>query len=80
MTLNINLPSDVEQGLLAKAQTLGLSLADFAEEVLTREAKPQEPRRRTGQEIIDACARVRGLADELEAARNPSPSRSVDFS
>jgi hypothetical protein len=39
--------------------------------------------RRTGQELIDACAKVRGLLTDEEVdtlfRRNPSSARLVDF-
>ena len=41
------------------------------------------PSRRTGQELIDACAKVRGLLTDEEVdtrfRRNPSFARPVDF-
>ena len=44
-------------------------------------ANPPEPR--TGQELIDACAKVRGLLTDEEVdtlfRRNPSFARPVDF-
>ena len=81
MSIILELQPEIEQGLLARAQTRGVSLAAFAQEILAREAKPMEtPRRRTGQELIDVCARVRGLADDLDITQGPSASRPVDFS
>jgi hypothetical protein len=81
MTLTLDLQPEVERGLLAQAQAKGVSLTDYAQEILAREAKPIEIlRRRTGQELIDACAKVRGLADDLDITRGPSASRHVDFS
>jgi len=45
------------------------------------EASP--PARRTGQELIDACAKVQGLFTDEEVdtlfRRNPSSARPVDF-
>lgn len=45
------------------------------------EAPP--PERRTGQSLIDACAKVRGLLTDEEVdrlfRRNPSFARPVDF-
>jgi hypothetical protein len=81
MTLTLDLQPEVERGLLAQAQAKGVSLTDYAQEILAREAKPIEAlRRRTGQELIDACAKVRGLADDLDITRTPSTSRPIDFS
>lgn len=85
MTLTIDLQPDVEHGLLARAKAKGVSLADFAQEVLAREALPvQAQETRTGRELIDAGASVRGLFtdDEIDLlfSRSASVSRPVDFS
>jgi hypothetical protein len=46
-------------------------------------AEPTPPERRTGQELIDACAKVRGVLTDEEVdtlfRRNPSFARPVDF-
>lgn len=44
MTLTLNLQPDIERDLLAQARDKGVSLAEYAQEILTREAKPQKPR------------------------------------
>lgn len=85
MTITINLQPEIERGLLTHAQAQGVSLAEYVQQIVVREARPvQDLRRRTGQELIDACARVRGLLtdEEIDAlfARTPSTSRPVDFS
>ena len=88
MTITLDLQPEIERGLLAQAQAKGLSLADFVREVVAREAKRGETgtalASRTGQELIDACARVRGLLTDEEVdslfSRTPSTSRPVDFS
>jgi len=84
MTLMIDLQPDIERGLMVQAQARGVSLADFAQEVLAREVRLAEtPSHRTGQDLIDASARVRGLFTDLEIdslfSRTPSFSRPVDF-
>jgi hypothetical protein len=85
MTITIELQPDIERGLSARAQAKGVSLVDFAQEILTREVSPAGPSsNRTGQELVDSCARMRGLLTDGEIdrlfRRNPSPSRPVDFS
>ena len=86
MTLTLNLQPEIERGLVAQAQAKGVSLADYAQEILAREAKPavETPSHGTGQELIDACAKVRGLLTDEEIdymfSRTPSASRPVDFS
>ena len=81
MTLTLDLQPELERNLLAQAQAKGISLADYAHEILARNAKPVDaPQPRTGQEFLDVCARVRGLADDVDLSRGPSASRPVDFS
>lgn len=85
MTLKIDLRPEVERGLLERAQAKGVSIADFAQEILAREAMAAESaKRRAGQELVDACVRVRGLLtdEEIEIlfSRARSQSRPLDFS
>ncbi len=90
MSLILELPPEVEQGLQAKAAARGMALAAFARDVLTREAaapaaefEQQVPSRPTGQSLVDVCAKVRGLLTDEEVdtlfARSPSVSRAIDF-
>jgi hypothetical protein len=85
MTITLDLQPDIERGLLARATARGLSLSDFVSEIVVREAHvtPEPQRRRTGQELIDACAKVRGLLTDEEVdtllRRPASFARPVDF-
>lgn len=85
MTLKIDLKPEVERGLLERAEARGISLAAFAQEILTREAMPAESRGlRTGQELVDACSRLGGVLTDEEIenlfSRTRSQSRPVNFS
>jgi hypothetical protein len=85
MTLTIELQPDVERSLQARAQAKGVTLADFAQELLAREAEPLEtPLSGTGLEVLNAGENVRGLFSDEEIdrlfSRTPSFSRDVDFS
>jgi hypothetical protein len=82
MTITLDLKPEIERGLLAQAQARGVSLKDYVQEIVAREVHVQEAptSRQTGQELIDICARVRGLADDLDTTRNPSTGRPVDLS
>ena len=86
MTLVIDLQPDIERRLLACAQAKGVSLADFAQELLARELLPveQQAANRTGRDLVEAGASVRGLFTDEEIdhlfSRTPSISRPVDFS
>jgi len=67
MILTLDLQLEIERGLLAQAQAKGVSLTEYAQEILAREAKPVGAHpRRTGQELIDACASIRGLLTDKE--------------
>ena len=83
MTITLDLQPEIEKGLLAQAQAKGVSLTDYAQEVLAREANVITTPKRTGQDLIDACAMVRGLLTDEEVdtlfTRTPSFSRPVDF-
>ena len=75
MTITLEIQPEIERGLLARAEARGISMTAFVEEIVAREANVG-----TGQELIDVCARVRGLADDLDISRNPSSGRAVDLS
>jgi hypothetical protein len=85
VTITLDLQPEIEKGLLAQATARGLSLSDLVKEIVAREAHAslEPPPRRTGQELIDACARVQGLLTDEEVdtlfSRSPSFARPVDF-
>ena len=85
MTISFDLQPEIERGLLLRAQAQGVSLSEYVQQIVMREARPLENvPSRTGRELIDMSARVRGLLTDEEVdtlfARDPSPSRPVDFS
>ena len=74
MTITIHLQPETERGLLAQAQARGVSLADYVQEIVVREARAGEaelplPALRTGQALIDAFADIRGLLTDEEIDR-----------
>ena len=88
MTITIDLQPEIERGLLAQAQAKGVSLTDYVQEIVVREARAGEaaghPSRGEAQNLFDLFAPVRGLLTDEEIdtlfARNPSTSRPVDLS
>jgi hypothetical protein len=89
MTITIELQPEIEESLAAKASLRGVSLSEFAQEILAREAQasgvaPEPQPERTGQSLIDAFAEIRGVLTDEEIdtmfARNRTPSRPVDLS
>jgi len=86
MTLTIDLQPDIEQGLIARAQAKGVSLSDYAREILSRAvatpiapsvSKAEAPQ---AQNLYDLLAPVRGLLTDEEInlyfARTSSSNRS----
>ena len=85
MTISIDVQPEIERGLMLRAQAQGVSLSEFVRQIVMREAQPLENvPSRTGRELIDMSARVRGLLTDEEVdtlfTRHSSPSRPVDFS
>lgn len=88
MTIILDLTPDIEQGLLVQAQAKGVSIADYVTEIVKRQAREApagpRPRKRTGRDLIEASAKVRGLLTDEEVdtlfGRTASASRPVDFS
>lgn len=87
MTITLDLAPDVESNLLAQARAKGVSIHDYVEQIVEREARqgtPSTSDQRTGQALIDVCAKIRGLLTDEEIdtmfARNRSRSRPVDLS
>ena len=77
MTITLDLQPEIEQGLLAQAQARGVSLKDYVQEIVEREASAIRTHARN---LVEVCAMVRGLADDLDISRNPSGGRPVDLS
>jgi hypothetical protein len=86
MTITLDIRPEVQAELARQAAANGRALEAYAATVLEEAVHvPVEPLRqpRTGQELIDACAKVRGLITDEEVdtvfSRTPSFSRPVDF-
>ncbi len=85
MTIQLDLPPDIEHSLLQQAQLCGVSLSEYLQEIVIRQAQSSklEFAPRTGQTLIDASAKVRGLLTDEEVDtlfhRSSSLSRPVDL-
>ncbi len=73
MTITIDLQPEVERGLLARAQAKGVSLNDFAREVLTREAVTPSDDTPTGAALIEAMRACPYPEVDIEPPRVLSP-------
>ena len=85
MTITVDIRPEVQAELSRQAAARGRALEAHAASLLEEatHVPPEQLPRRTGQELIDACAKVRGLFTDEEVdtlfRRNPSFSRQVDL-
>lgn len=85
MTITFDLQPEIETGLLTRAAACGVSPTDYVKEIVIRDVHvvPEPLRPRTGQDLIDASAKVRGLFTDEEVdqlfGRTPSSARPVNF-
>ena len=86
MVITIDLQPEIERGLLAQAQAKGVSLTDYVQEIVVREARVGEAAENASEakNLFELFTPVRGLLTDEEIdtlfARNRSPSRPVDLS
>lgn len=68
MSIQLNLSPEIEEVLLAHAHAQGVSLSDYLEQMAEREAQGcgRVAPGTTGQALVDACAKVRGLLTDEE--------------
>jgi hypothetical protein len=85
MTISVDIGPEVRAELARQAAAHGRALEAYAASLLEQAAhvRPEPLPQRTGQELIDASAKVRGLLTDEEVdtlfSRNPSFARPVDF-
>lgn len=85
MSITLDLTPELEQALRLQAEAQGLPLSDYVGRIVEREAglASELSPRPTGQALVDACAKVRGLLtdDEVDVlfSRSRSSSRAVDL-
>ncbi len=73
MTVTIKLPPEKEAAVKAQAQAQGLSVEEWLLRLAEEAAGGPAPVRN----LVEVCAMVRGLADDLDLSRNPSTGRTV---
>ena len=74
MAVTIHVPPENEAALKAQAQARGLSVEQWLLRLAENAAREAAP----AGNLIDVCAMVRGLADDLDFSRNLSTGRTVD--
>ena len=82
MTITLDIKPEVQAELARKAASTGKRVEDYAASLL-EEAARLPAKISNGEKpknLVDVCAMVRGLADDLDFSRSPSTDRPVDLS
>jgi hypothetical protein len=83
MTITVDVRPEVQAELARQAASRGSAIEAYAASLL--EEAVQVPAETSANEkgrksLVEVCAMVRGLTDDLDFSRNPSTGRPVDLS
>lgn len=74
MTITLDLRPDIESRLPAQAQAKGVSIHDYVEQIVEQQAgqvsTTPSPSKRTGRDLIEASAKVRGRSRTKKSMRS----------
>ena len=76
MNITIEIPEDRAVRFQRQAQARGLTVDRWLLE-LAEENAPNVPAGKPKRKFAEVCAKVRGLADDLDFSRDPSPGRDI---
>ncbi len=79
MSLTIDISPEEQAAYEAQALAEGLSVEEWLKKLANKQAHRQAPRTTQGRSLVEVCAKVRGLTDDLDFSRNPSTGRPVDL-
>jgi hypothetical protein len=81
MTITVDIKPEVQAELARQAASRGTRIEAYAasllEEAVHLPAGAGQPLRSKG--LVEVCAMVRGLADDVDFSRSPSTGRPVDL-
>ena len=77
MNLTIEIPEDSAARFQKEAQARGLTVDQWLLELAEQNAPAPPPATPPKHTFVDVCAKVRGLADDVDFTRDPSPGRDV---
>jgi hypothetical protein len=77
MNVTIEIPEDRAARFQKQAQARGLTVDRWLLELGEQNAPPLPGQASPERTLADVCAKVRGLADDLNFSRDPSPGRDV---
>jgi hypothetical protein len=76
MNVTIEIPEDRAARFQKQAEAKGLTLDRWLLD-LAEQNTPTTPSQATGRTLLDVFAKVRGLADDVDFSRDPSPGRDI---
>ena len=77
MNVTIEIPEDRAERFQKQAQARGLTVDRWLLELAEQNAPALAGAAPSKRTFADVCAKVRGLADDLDFSRDPSPGRDV---
>jgi hypothetical protein len=88
MTITIDITPEVRSALARQAAAQGREVESYAASLLAEAVHPTagavtnvEKRKREGEKsLVEVCAMVRGLTDDVDFSRDPDTGRPVDLS
>jgi hypothetical protein len=88
MTITLDITPEVKAALARQAATQGREVESYAASLLAEAVQPAagvviDPEKRKqdgGKSLVDVCAMVRGLTDDVDFSRDPDTGRPVDLS
>jgi hypothetical protein len=79
MNVTIEIPEDRVARFQEHARSQGLTVDRWLLELAERNLPQLPAGSRPKRKLLDISARVRGLAEDLDISRDPSPGRDVDL-
>ena len=77
MKVNIEIPEDQVVRYQKQAQARGMTVDRWLLELAEQNAPASPTEAFPKRTLAEVCAKVRGLADDLDFSRDPSPGRDV---
>jgi hypothetical protein len=79
MQLTVNIPDDRAATFRKLAQSRGLTVDRWMLEIAEHEAAIEGAAVKPRRTLAEVFAKVRGLADDVDFNRDPSPGRDIDL-
>jgi hypothetical protein len=88
MTITIDISPEVKEALARQAAAQGRAVESYAVSLLEEAVHPNagpatnaaQQKREGGESLVEVCAMVRGLTDDVDFSRDPDTGRTVDLS